>query len=130
VRRKTHSRHVNWKRLAAYAVTGALATLLLAAIANSLVGGLATRSLPVGQRGLPADFPGRLAMAFDTVRRNLGFLMDRMAGVGGGPLALVGLLSLGAGVGAVIYLGRSGTLRLRWPIRSPKARRRRRARRL
>lgn len=126
VRRKSRGHNWNPRTLAVYAAAGALVTIALAALTNSVVGGLALRSLPHGHTGLPASFVARLSLALTTVGRGISYMVTRVAYLGGGPWVIVGVAGTGALLGALIYLHRNGSLRLRWPLRSKRVARRRR----
>ncbi|MCD6350968.1 MAG: zinc ribbon domain-containing protein [Armatimonadetes bacterium] len=126
VRRKSRSSSWNWRLLVAYSAGGALLTIALAAITNSVVGGLALRSLPPGRTGLPASFSARLSLAMTTIGRAAGHLYGKLAYLGGGPWVALTVAGTGALVGAVIYLRRAGALRLRWPFSKRRVQRRRR----
>ena len=126
VRRKTKTFEFSWKLTAAHAAVGALAAIIVAALANSLVGALAVRSLPQGAAGLPAGFLARLGLALATIGHAFTSLAYHIEHLGGGPLAALLLVVAGAAVGAVVYLYRAGALRLRWPFPTANARKRRR----
>ncbi len=126
VRRKTKTREFNWKFTAAYAAIGALAAMTLAALINSIVGGLAVRSLPEAAAGLPAGFLARLGLALSTVGHAFTSLTWRIEHIGGGPTAALLLVLAGAAIGAGVYLYRAGALRIRWALPGLGARKRRR----
>lgn len=126
VRRKSRSRKLNWKLLGAYTAAGALASIALAALTNSIVGGLAIRSLPPGQGGLPGSFTARLALAMQTVSRAFAYFGHRVARAGGGPGVAIAVVFSGALLGALFYLYRTGHLKLRLPFGRKKVKRRRR----
>jgi len=126
VRHKSRGHNWNPRALAVYTAAGALATIALAALANSTIGGLALHSLPPGRTGLPAPFAARLSLALTTLGRNVSHIVAKIAYLGGGPWVILAVAGTGALLGALIYLRHTGSLRLRWPLRSKRVARRRR----
>jgi len=126
VRRKSLSCQMSWKLLLVHAVAGSLVTVALAAMANSAVGALALRSLPPGQRGLPGAFSARFELALTTLGRGLSTLLGKLTSIGGSPWIVFTIAGTGAAVGAVCYLYRIGSLRIRWPLGNRRLKRRRR----
>ncbi len=116
VRRKSKSKRIDWKQLTKSAVIGALITALAAAGLSAIVTALARRSLDYGQP-LPASFIQRLSLALTAMYRAVATVADRLAEHGAGAATLLGILVLGAGVGAVVYLFREGFW-TRWRYRS------------
>lgn len=116
VRRKSKSKKIDWKQLAKSAVIGALITALVAGGLSAIITALARRNLAYGQ-ALPASFIQRLSLALSTVYRAVATLGARLAEHGAGAATLLGILVLGAGVGAVVYLFREGFW-TRWRHRS------------
>ena len=116
VRRKSKSKKIDWKQLAKFSVTGALFTALVASGLSAIVTALAHRSLDYGQ-ALPASFIQRLSLALSTMYTTVATLADHIAEHGAGAATLLGILVLGAGVGAVVYLFREGFW-TRWRRRS------------
>ncbi|MCX7598123.1 MAG: zinc ribbon domain-containing protein [Armatimonadetes bacterium] len=126
VRRRGRRNRLETRKLVGYMAAGAVVAIFAAALLNSIVGALAIRSLPAGERVLPPDFASRLGLAVETVGRNLAVVWNHIARLGGGFLGLLAILLTGAVVGALVYLGRVG--RIRVPLlRGSKAHRRRRA---
>ncbi len=107
VRRKSKSKHIDWKQLAKFSVIGALCTALAAAGLNAIITALARRSLDYGEP-LSASFSERLSLALTTMYTAVATVAARLAEHGAGAAALLGILVLGAGVGAVVYLFREG----------------------
>ena len=97
-------------------MTGALITALVASGLSAIITALACRSLDQGE-SLPASFIQRLSLALSTVYRAVATLGARLAEHGAGAAILLGILVLGAGVGAVVYLFREGFW-TRWRHRS------------
>jgi len=116
VRRKSKSKRIDWKELAKSAVIGALITALAAAVLNAIITALARRGLDYGQP-LPASFIQRLSLALTTTYRAVATVGARLAEHGAGAATLLGILVLGAGIGAVAYLVREGFW-TRWRRRS------------
>lgn len=116
VRRKSKSKKIDWKQLAKFSVTGALITALVASGLNTIITALARHSLDQGE-SLSASFIQRLSLALSTVYRAVATLGARLAEHGAGAAILLGILVLGAGVGAVVYLFREGFW-TRWRRRS------------
>ncbi len=105
VRRK--SKRIDGKQLAKFSVIGALVAALVAAGLSAIVTTLARRSLDQGE-SLSASFIQRLSLALTTISTAMATLASRLAEHGAGAMALLGILVLGAGVGAVVYLFREG----------------------
>jgi len=116
VRHKSKSKHIDWKQLAKFSLIGALFTVLAAAGLNAVITALAHRSLDYGQT-MPASFIQRLSLALSTMYTTVATLAARLAEHGAGAATLLGILVLGAGVGAVAYLVREGFW-TRWRRRS------------
>ena len=116
VRRKSKSKHIDWRQLAKFSVIGALCTALAAAGLNAIITALARRSLDYGEP-LSASFSQRLSLALTTMYGAVATVAARLAEHGAGATALLGILVLGAGVGAIAYLVREG-LWTRWRRRS------------
>jgi ribosomal protein L40E len=125
VRRRSRSEKCDLRMLAAYAIAGALATVALAAVVNSVIGALALRSLPAGHMGLPSSFGARVSLALTTVGRSISYVLSKLSSVGGGPWVAVIVAGSGALAGAAFYLHRIEALRLRWPLWGKRVRRRR-----
>jgi len=125
VRRKVKSKHIDWKQLAKYSVIGALLTALVVSGLSTIVTALARRSLDQGE-SLSASFVQRLSLALATVYRAVATVAGRLAEHGAGAAALLGILVLGAGIGAVAYLVREGFW-TRWHRRSSSRTRRKRS---
>ena len=128
VRRKSRSKKLSWKFLIAYASAGALIAIACAALVNSIIGGLAIRSLPPGQTGLPASFTARLALAMETIGRTFSQIGSKISSVGGGPGTILLIFFAGAATGALVYLHQAGQLKIRLPFGSKKKVKRRRRR--
>ena len=116
VRRKSKSKQIDWKELAKSALIGALITVLVASGLSAIITALAHRSLDYDQ-ALPASFIQRLTLALSTIYTATAALASRLAEYGAGAATLLGILVLGAGVGAVVYLFREGFW-TRWRRRS------------
>jgi len=116
VRRKSKSKRIDWKQLSKFSVLGAIGTALVASGLNAIVTALARRS-PGYSESLPASFIQRLSLALSTVYRAVMTLGARLAEHGAEAATVLGILVLGAGVGAVIYLIREGFW-TRWRRRS------------
>jgi len=116
VRRKSKSKRIDWKQLAIFSVTGALLTALVAGGLSAIITALARRSLDQGE-SLSASFIERLSLALATVHRAVATLGARLTEHGAGAATLLGILVLGAGVGAIVYLFREGFW-TRWRHRS------------
>ncbi len=116
VRRKSKSKHIDWRQLAKFSVIGALCTALAATGLNAVITALARRGLDYGEP-LSASFSQRLSLALTTMYRAVATVAARLAEHGAGAMALLGILVLGAGIGAVAYLVREGFW-TRWRRRS------------
>ena len=116
VRRKSKSKRIDWKQLAKFSVTGALVTALVAAGFSAIITAVARRGLDYGH-SLPASFIQHLSLALTTMYGAVATVAARLAEHGAGAATLLGILVLGASVGAVAYLVREGFW-TRWRRRS------------
>lgn len=128
VRRRVHRSRWERGKLIGYMSAGAVIAVLAAALLNSIVGALALRSLPAGERILPPDFSSRLGLAVETIGHSLAAAWNRLAGVGGSLWGILVIVFVGAVGGALVYLARVGRISLS-TLRPSKARQGRRTRR-
>lgn len=111
VRRRVGRSRLERHKLFGYMSAGAVIAVLATALLNSIVGALAFRSLPAGERILPPDFSSRLGLAVETVGRSLAAARDRLAGAGGSLRKIALIVLAGAVGGAMVYLARVGRIR-------------------
>ena len=116
VRRKSKSKRIDWKQLARFSAVGALSTVLIAIGFNALVAALARCSLDPGE-SLSDSFAQRFSLALSTVCRAVARLGTYLAEYAAPAATLLGILIIGAGIGAVAYLVREGFWS-RWRRRS------------
>lgn len=108
VRRKKRRHAVNPAELIGYTALGVFVALLLAALVNALIGGLALKGAESAE--LPESPSERLGLAWHAVAEGFGDMtaaaVDRLGGVT--PFVLVGIL--GGLLGILHYLRRTGGL--------------------
>ncbi len=122
IRRKSRHRP-DWKRMAKFALAGSALAVIVAAVLNALITGLARGSLPEGQH-IPNSILQKLGLALTTVWTALQALGQGLAEKGGGTLNTIAVLLAGAIIGAGVYLVREGFLRSRRRHQPPIKRRR------
>ena len=127
VRKKAHTHKVNPKRLASYAMGGALGALLLALLLGALINSLAARTLEEGQ-SLPSSVTDRLGLAAVGLGQALGTLGQHFAHMSGALAVVLTILVVGAGVGAFLYFSREHLLSLELPRPGQRKHRHRRRR--
>jgi hypothetical protein len=97
---------------------------LLAGVLDLVVSGLAAQALEPGEP-MPTDIGGKLGLAAVAVGEFMGRMAQSVSSHQSALTALLGVLAVGAGVGALYYLHRVGLLsRARRSTRSNRKRRR------
>ena len=127
VRRKSRRHRFSSRRLGTYALVGAAAALVLAALCGWLVVKLAERALPEG-KGMPAGFAEQMGLARQGAGKLVNTVGERLAGLGAGLGLAALILFVGALVGVLIYLVNEDLIRFPWPRHSRRAQRVRRRR--
>jgi len=120
-RRKSRHSKLDYKKLARFAGLGALATLVAAGLTNIVIASLARRSLSSHQV-MPSSFLARVELALQSLGQTTMEAMQRAIDMGASLVWVFIVILIGAGLGAVTYLARSGFVRLRSPRNTHKRR--------
>ncbi len=109
VRRKSRQQKLSYQQLARFAGLGALVAVVAAGLLHLIITGLAQRSLSPEQT-LPASLLERMGLALHTIQQNLAKLGEGIMQWGGSVAVIAAVALVGAGVGVVIYLMRTGVI--------------------
>ncbi len=112
VRHKSRSSKLDYKKLARSAGLGALATLVAAGLTNIVITSIARRSLSSHQV-MPSSFLARVELALQSLGQTTIGAMQRAIDMGASLVWVFIVILIGAGLGAVTYLARSGFIRRR-----------------
>jgi len=108
VRRRRKHRRADVVQLLRYVAFGVFIALLVAALLNSFIGGLALKNQNVSTTDLPENPVERAALAWETVRDTFSAMGQAAAERLGGAIVFIFLGLLGALVGTLVYLRREG----------------------
>lgn len=123
VRRKSRRNKLSYKELARFAIGGTFVALVGASVLNVIITGLAGQSLPPDQ-GMPGSVAVRIVLALQTVWGGIAGSFWTVVGVAGGLGPILTVAVVGCTAGIVVYLVRSGVVRVRWLHKRHKSRRR------
>lgn len=120
IRRKAKPRRPNYKSMLKSAALGSVIALVVAALLNAIVTGLARRSISGDQQ--ITTITQKVGLAIDTIETILQTIGHHLAERSGGLIAAIVVIVVGAAIGALTYLSRRGFLRLRKDRKHPRRR--------